>query len=239
MKILCHQGLGDHLLINGLVRYWARQSDPVEIRARQRYVPSVSFQYRDIDTIRIIGFPDQDDYYHVQCAWPAPGEPCLLLGQFDPLWHNRLRTHVWDEIFYHQAGLQSTDPYRFWSLRRDREREFSFFKKFNVKEGQYHLIHEDPTRTFLIDRLFIANDGPIVSLCDLDRPKSPVIFDYLYLLEHARSVHCIPSSFFNLIELIPNHFPPLHLHNYVRESPFSIYRHPWMLYRRRACESSR
>ena len=66
------------------------------------------------------------------------------------------------------------------------------FNKFNVHED-YIFLHEDVNRNYIIDRNYIINKdlriiSPIEGLTDN-------IFDYCYLLENAKEVHCIDSSF--------------------------------------------
>ena len=55
LTILNHIGLGDQLVINGLVRHFAEIEDVVTIFAKRSHIPSVEFMYRDIsEKVKVI-----------------------------------------------------------------------------------------------------------------------------------------------------------------------------------------
>lgn len=72
-------------------------------------------------------------------------------------------------------------------------REKELFKTFGIIENNYVLIHDDTNRTFEIDNEVVVNkDIPIIRP---NRTLTNNIFDYCYLIENAKELHCIDSTF--------------------------------------------
>jgi len=51
MRILCHPGLGDHLIINGLVREYVKAGNAIELAVKVEYLESLGFLYRDLSAV--------------------------------------------------------------------------------------------------------------------------------------------------------------------------------------------
>lgn len=60
--IYSHQGLGDHILVNGLVRTIAKNYDKTYVlcQSKSKYPENVEYMYRDNARIEIISMPKKE-----------------------------------------------------------------------------------------------------------------------------------------------------------------------------------
>ena len=132
-------------------------------------------------------------------------QPVCASGQFDPHYGmhgcNRISGMKYS---IGKQNLSNEDRFRFGGSIPTRipNEKWHFSKTPGAKRSRYQVLHDDRSRGFIIDRSLIADDLPIV---DIGSPASPtterIFFDYMMLLERARCrIHCIPSSFFCIIE---------------------------------------
>jgi hypothetical protein len=237
MKILCHQGLGDHIIMNGLVRATLARCGDIQLPVRACFLDTVRFMYRDCPGIELVTIPADEEHYRFQHRWGEGDGSCLRLGLFDPHWHRRLETHRWDEVFYLQAGLAIEDRWTHFRCQRSPEREQALCRAFGVSPGAYQLVHDDPTRAFHIDLRLLDPHLPVLRLLPPipgggPYPTSANLFDYATLAQEAAAIHCMGSSLFCLVEALP--MPagtPLALHDYIRPTPMSRFRYSWTVHR--------
>jgi hypothetical protein len=81
---------------------------------------------------------------------------------------------------------------------RDLEREQKVFEKFGLVKGEYIFVHEAKDR----DRRTIDYPKHLPIFNPDDHYKEiPNMFDYLTIIENAKEVHCMTSSYAMMIEL--------------------------------------
>jgi hypothetical protein len=80
---------------------------------------------------------------------------------------------------------------------RDLEREQRVFESFGLKKGEYVFVHESKDR----GRLITSTMNLPVFNPDDHYKDVPNMFDYLTIIQNAKEVHCITSSYAMLIEL--------------------------------------
>ena len=107
-------------------------------------------------------------------------------------------------------------------MERDKKREESFFKKltgmFDIN-GEYIFVHQDPSRGFIIKNLNRRD----IQIIDYSEPfrfakLTNNIFDYLLVLERAKEIHCVESSFLFIVDSF-NFKGALFNHRYARSYP--------------------
>ena len=188
-------GLGDHIIYNGIVREYAKNGK-VGLFCKEHNIPSVKFMYRDID-IEIIDADVIDstkikDYY---LSFEITGESSSeYSGAFN-------------DIFYKMAGIDPTKKWELFYVERDLELEERIFSGYEVRPYEYVFVHDDKKRKF---NLNVDGIRPIVGLTEN-------IFGYCKLIEMAKEVHCISSSFLWLTEMMFPDKDGLFFHS-VRES---------------------
>ena len=207
-----HLGLGDQIACNGLVRGIAEQDyERVFVFAKPKNAKNVIRMFRDHKKIRIIPMEENQVRQFMQIS---PHNNYLIIG------HEKLHQELvedpdgrFDQVFYKMAGLPFNYKWDKFHMDRDfyGERE-AYYDKLGLKDdSEFIFVHDDKERPIPSNRLpsgvkIIRPDNMEIS-----------IFDYLLTIEKAKEVHCIDSSFFNLIDCIqlrPD--DNLYFHKYVK-----------------------
>lgn len=193
ITILHHLGLGDQIMLNGMVRYLAGK-ETVCIFVQKQQLDSTEFMYKDIKDRILIKTVNTTN---AQEMWTQ------VEGSMLPLATYKLQTNVWNYImegppsdmvnWAHSVYIQACVPpkymYSKFKVIRDRAREIKY------DSDDYIFVHDDHTRNMTIS----------VDHTDVFRPdisKTTNIFDYLTVIENAKEVHCMDSSFSWMIELM-------------------------------------
>ena len=203
--ILHHLGLGDQIMLNGMVRHFA-ETDNVVIFAKRCHEESVRFMYRDIqDRVEII-LLDTINPNEIWSKVKGDVIPLATYGMDDKSWEFMTQgsgnvMSNWAHGVYIQAGINPKYMYSKFKVVRDKSREFT------IKNENYIFVHDDPERDRVID---VQTDKfvykPHSKITDnkqeffqCDRPN---IFDYITVIENADEVHCMNSSYNWMIELM-------------------------------------
>ncbi|TSC63505.1 MAG: hypothetical protein Athens041674_72 [Parcubacteria group bacterium Athens0416_74] len=207
-----HLGLGDQIMCNGFVREYCGKYDRVSVFATPRTYTSVQFMYRDLSNLEIIKLdapliPAYIEQHRANYAEIKKiGYDAL---QRDP--HTRF-----EKEFYALAGVDFKKKWESFHVVRDHVRERYLFERIAPKTP-YAFLHEDSGRRYLIKRRMVASDLPIV---EPDPMLTENIFDYCSIIENAREIHVIDSSFMFLIDCLPYENPSqkLYVHRYARQN---------------------
>lgn len=161
-----HLGLGDHFLCNGMVRYFAKD-DSVTLHVKRTYMDSVKAMYSDLgDRIRLL-----DPFIEPK----ADRFIDATLGSTDD--HMKF-----DEEFYKNAGVPFEYRWRLFHAPR--------INGLFLMPKPYIFVHDDVARGFVITR---GLEGKRIFA---PQPYSEVpITAYRRIIQEAREVHCINSSF--------------------------------------------
>jgi|TARA_R110000823_G_C15808769_1_gene487960 hypothetical protein len=193
ITILHHLGLGDAIMLNGMVRHFAEKDD-VCIFIQKHQEASVRFMYRDIkDRIKIKLL----NTTNAQEMWSQ------VEGKVLPLATYKLPTNVWNYItegppsemvnwvhsVYIQAGIPPKYMYSKFKVVRDKNSEIV------CEEDDYIFIHDDESRGLKINK-----EGFRITPEKLS--KNPNIFDYLTIIENAKEVHCMDSCYAWMINMM-------------------------------------
>ena len=197
LTILNHLGLGDQIVINGLVRHFAEIEDCVQIYAKKSHVPSVRFMYRDLGS-KVVVVPVNGPCHTADMMQFAKGR-VLKLGVhgtphqlFSDLVIGRYSEYInWVAMMYIQAGLNPNTMY----------------KKFKIVREPYIFVHDDKQRGREIKIHGSEKEiyRPIVSKALPDGTYEYDdfnIFDYLTIIENAKERHMMNSSYNWLVEIM-------------------------------------
>ena len=121
-----------------------------------------------------------------------------------------------DEYFYRSINMDFEKMWTDYYCKRDMKSEKQLFDDLNLIEGEYIFIQEDVSRNILIDRNRIRTDLKIV---ESDIKYS--IFEYQYILENAKEIHLMESSFKCLVDHLDIK-GILYFHKYMRYYPKHI-----------------
>lgn len=193
-----HLGLGDSIILNGLVRHFAALGQVV-FPCKHHNLPSVRLMFRDVPDIYVL--PVTDDAEADRLCAAHKGE-VLKLGMFgkDFTFTN------WAECFYRQALLSPEVRYSGFYFQRD------WGKEFWPHQCEYAFVHEDPARHMVIRPELL----PEMTLVRAEKREGGTIFDYTGVIEGAAEIHCIDSVFLSLCDQIKTKAHWLVLHRYAR-----------------------
>lgn len=195
ITIVTHLGMGDGIVCNGMIRYYAKKFDVITY-AKKQYAENIRFMYRDLGTsVTVVPVDDDEDLFEKAKSQSNILPTGIFLG---PDWEH---VKPWCDAFYVNAGLNPLVRFQEFFVLRSRDDEEAFYDKVIKYLGtdKYIIVHDDPTRYKPIQ---IQSDLPIVRIGkDLFPIESNNIFDYCTLIERAQEYHGYDSSFAWLIEL--------------------------------------
>lgn len=214
LAIWTHQGMGDIIICNAIFRNFASKYEKVVVPAKHPNTESCAFMLRDVPNIEVIPiFDDDHGMRFMRETWI--GDKLFLGGA-----GNDFRGSDFDQCFYRQAGIPFDQRWIGWYCHREQDESSPI--------GRYSFVHDDEGRGMTITRKPGESGLPV---------HHPVpgytnnIFKYILMLEMAREVHCIDSSFALLADSLPEDISQkLFIHRYARPSDtIPTYRRNWII----------
>lgn len=206
-----HLGLGDHIVCNGLVRELSKQFEHTVMLVKEHNFHSVKAMFSDLKMDYVVG---KDDTALSQFITEYKPNPLYKIG------HDKIDlSKNFDRSFYEESGIDFEKRWSSWHIPRnlDNENKVSEYLKeqHNVIDNNYIFIHDD--ERFPINMNLVENSEkyPII------RPikgLTPSVFDYLILMENAKKIHCIASTFMFIIDSIDT-CDNIYVHRYMRGGP--------------------
>jgi len=229
-----HQGLGDHLICNAIYREYSKNYNRVFITIKQKYRRELSIMLKDISNITFLVMPNRRSWTTtriIQLFARLFRVKVLGLGSYGI---NFFPPNTrFDNNFYDQAGLAFTLRWDLFRVNRNHEKENYLYQLLGCKEADYIFLHEDISRNFIIDRSKIPKNINIIE------PKMDLnnfnLVDYSKVIENAKEIHVIESSFAAYIESLPLDIP-IYAHRYSRGHALNDFRHeftyrkPWVIF---------
>lgn len=198
-----HLGLGDHISCHGIVRYHCEKYDRVHLFVKENNYKNVSYMFNDIKNINyLIG----DDIFANNYLRENNINNVKYIG------FNLLNNSKNLEFqFYEIAGLSIDLKWSKFHINRDIEREKEIFNLHGLEKNNYIFLHKGD---YDIREEYLSKGLKIVE------PKDYGLFDWMYVIENAKEIHCIDSSFICLIDCMNlNDDIKLYNHRYVRDYP--------------------
>jgi hypothetical protein len=230
--LLLHQGIGDMMICNGLIRHYA-ETHSVILGIKPQYMDNVRFMFRDLHDVEI--FTAQDDPTLVQMVHTRYSHvPVVPVGFF-----KNSTLSVPDNFcktFYHDAQVDFSNMYSNFFVVRDDHLEKKLYNDIVAFLGtdQYIVIHDDPSRSIVLDETLINCPAGVGKLY-IGKNRCPVegttLFDYRLVLENALEFHGFNSNIPFMIDLC--NIPVKHkfIHTYVRDTDENFvetyHKHGW------------
>lgn len=223
-----HLGVGDQIVLCGLVRYIASQQPKVILVVKAGTESTVARMYSDLDNVELfVVNGNQHDLEHTRKACAKFGtEEALRIGHenYNPGLES---LNGWDcgQVFYHLAGVPYEHRWNGFRVERIQEREEKLFRILNAANEPFVFVHEDPARGFRIG----YKDVP--GHLTIRNHPGFCLMDYILLLSKAAEIHLMPSSFFCLIESLPKELITAKLFCYqgIRNGGFGEMKHEWSM----------
>jgi hypothetical protein len=221
-----HLGLGDHIMNNGLVRTIYEKYDKTFLFVKPKNFDNVNRMFRDLKNLRLIPFDDGQVRTFMSIA---PDNNYVIAGHenFWKIFNDPSNEMGIDEIFYHIAGVPIENKWSKFYIERDSEKEEKvFYDLFELKDDEeFIFLHESEKTTEIPITKEIPKGIKIIRPDNL----SVSIFDYMYLIEKAKEVHVMNSSFMNLIDSSQLRKDGLFYHEYSRPGSNTAFKLPWKI----------
>jgi hypothetical protein len=222
--IYSHMGLGDHIILNGLIRSIINSNIKYYMFVKQQYQTSVKFMYRDLNNLELIPVENDDEVEYWLKSFQIKN---LIKIGFENL---NIKDQYFDKAFYSQFNLPIETKWEKFYVNRDLDKEAKLFQSLNIEKGKYIFLHEDISRGFKINRDLIQDK----SLSIIEPYQTDNIFDWYSVIENAAEIHCICSSFKHLADSLELKNNKLYYHiNYVnngisRNTTISYNKNNWI-----------
>lgn len=205
-----HLGLGDHIIMNGLVRHIykreAKKCDNFWLVCFDRNEANVKRMYEDLPKIKTLPIHDS----------PNSGLNALIESKGGKTERIEL-TGEETEIYYNGEG----DDLFFDKYGYDKKLIHKFKTNYSKELWEASLL-EGKEYAFIHDEGYPINDGAIG--IDKFRPHQQIpIFDYLPFMFAAKEIHVISSSFLCLCIVHPELAKKTTAHLYVRNAGLKKY----------------
>src|SRR6266481_6209875 len=210
-----HLGLGDHIILNGLVRHYAKRYERIGLFAKPHNFVSVAFMYRDLPNLSVIPADDRTAerliFWNRLTLGMRRYDQVIRIG-FNNL--NRGNGLQFEEQFYQQACLPLSALWDNFYVQRDPAREDALTQKIGLPPT-YIFVHEDSARRYTIERERIPAG---LTVFTPEKSFTENIFDYCGIIERAHEIHVIDSSFMFQIDCLPYRTAgqKLFVHRYAR-----------------------
>ena len=211
MKYIYHHlGLGDHIICNGLVRHFCELHHEVTVFCKNHNYDNVSYMFRDNNNIKILPLLD-DNEVESYIGKNNLYDDLIKVG-FDRLWSGGPKT--FDIGFYNSINIPFDYRFTNFKFERDYESEKKIMEELNPNNEEYVFVHDDINRGFSIDKNKIITNLKII--------KNDTKYNFFHMLgviENAKEVHLMQSSFKDLINSFTIDKPHFYYHTYVRQYP--------------------
>jgi hypothetical protein len=194
LLVKTHMGMGDNIVHNGMVRKIAQDFPDYQIYtcSKDHYFKNVVYMYRDNPNITVLNVIDDNGLN--QIANTANFDK-IISSHFDQGNPYHYDTYF-DDAFYMLIGMDPKVKTEYFYLERDYELEQKVYDELITQKGitDYVFVHEKAEYNVRIDRNKIDANLPVV----VAEPQYG-IFELLKVIENAKSVNLISSSFVSLM----------------------------------------
>ena len=201
MKYIYHHlGLGDHIICNGLVRFFKEEYGKVGVFSKHHNLQNVKYMYRDDTDIEVIGVAGDGEVNDFLSK--INEENFIMVGFGNLTWRNE---NSFDDEFYTTSSIPFEYRFSKFGFLRDSEKESEVYDYLNPYDEKYIFTHGE------IDKSKIRNDLKIIQ-----NPHEFNLFDILKIIERAEEVHLMESSVKCLVNSYKFSYPKFFYHQYVR-----------------------
>jgi hypothetical protein len=212
-----HTSLGDNFICNGIVHTYSEQlCDRLHIPCHQRYYDTVNCLYQDFDNIIIHKFSnDWATLENSMFSWAKENEwPVTRIGFEKVYYRNMQRSNTpkecfavnFDRQFYEQANVLFKDRYEKFVLPKNIDGCEELYEKLTQGCDDYIIVHNASSveESYPIELWSWRNNyiNKNIKIIEILEGQTTNMLQYMRLIENAKEIHCIPSSFFCLVDSV-------------------------------------
>lgn len=194
-----HLGLGDHIVLNGLIRYISeKQNKTIFLLCKQHNFSNVSLMFSDLKNLEVVSAKNLNEFEAAKLFLQNKTNINFLkIGHesYNPILEKK---NNWDcgQVFYHLAKIPYEIRYNGFKFHFNEDRANMICTELNLDEKPFIFVHDDEARGFKIE---VKTDKTIIK-----NNINVNIFDYVKLLEKADEIHLMASSFYCFVESLDN-----------------------------------
>ena len=226
MLLYHHLGSGDCISCNGLVRKILSDNtfDKLYLVVKKQHCETVSMMYQDERKIQCVPistggeFDDHGERKEVDRLISELSPSYTMDIGHENYWKLQQAFPHFDchQRFYAALGYDFSVRYSGFKYDRNYEEEERVYKKLNPDNQPYIFVHGDSSRGRLMDYERIAKYNT-ENLKIIENDVSESLLNFGLVLERARQVHLMESSFRAYIETLNTDSVRLFLHWYIRQ----------------------
>lgn len=236
LLLLPHLGMGDMLVLRGMVAALCDSCDRVLVVGLRKYRRSLECLFEDlapkvalalVDSAADIS-PSFGAGSEILDAFQRDGYTPLLLGDHGSAADWRALDPLWPRALYLDAGLDpglAMSRFALPESRADASKD-TLAKVRHITGGKsYVLVHDDSARQLLLPDDYTDDEETVILHVDDARFASDNIFDYVDVIKHAKHLHAIDSCFALLADLAGLGTPTT-VHAYTKDHSMPDIYHP-------------
>jgi hypothetical protein len=215
MYIFHHLGIGDHIICNGMVRYFTQiyQSENIRLFCHDHYKENIKYMYRDEERIIVLPIKNENRIHHFLSKTT---DKSIKIGFYDLAayehgYKTQHSTKTFDEAFYDLAQLNFKIRFDNFFVERNADKEEEALDYLNPNREEYIYVHDASERGFVIDPLKHRSDLKIIR-----NDFKYNIFQFRKVLENATEIHTMQTGMLDFCNSVPLEKPKIFVHKYVR-----------------------
>lgn len=213
LKLKTHTQFGDLCICYGFIKEFAKHYDRVYVFTKmdKMHQKNVRRVYLSIPNVVISPLMVAFDKEIVcDAKWYSKTKPYYA----DPTLEVEDEDLIFDRHWYKLAGVPFEKKWDFYFKRDEAKEKELFYDVLGLRDNEsFVFLQDDDTRNFVIDKSYIDKR---VRLIESSKLLGHSILDMMMLVERAKEVHVINSSFLSLIDLMGIQHGNLNYHKYTR-----------------------
>lgn len=201
-------GLGDAFVMSGIVHHYARLCDKLYYPARADFFETLTCLYKDFPNIEVWRFYDQDqeNFFVENNKLARIRSTPLITSEIHRIGCEKEYIHVhWPQQVYENFDIPFKMRYLDFHMPSQIDGTEELYEKLTEGATEYVLVHryasDHPDGIGLDINAFRAVSGlPERKIIEIAPGQTTNMLQYKTLIERASEIHCIPSSFFNLVD---------------------------------------
>ena len=199
--------LGDSIVSSGIAHYYADQSNELHYPAMPNFYPTMKTLFQDYPNIKVVPllpYDQGENQYVLDNQLSRILRP--QMKQFNIGGH--LVHPLWDMQFYEHYDLPFSLRYTNFRMPKHIEGSEELYQRLSNGEP-YVLVHRysghHPDGIPIdIAGFRAANNFPDIKVIEIAEGITDNMMQYATLIERAEEIHCVPSSFFCLVDSMWN-----------------------------------
>ena len=201
-------GLGDAFVMNGIVHHYARMCETLYYPARGEFFETLTCLYQDhpnIEVWRFYGSEQQDTFIETNNIHRINSFP-LITSEIHRVGCELERIHVhWPQQVYENWDIPFKMRYLDFHMPKEISGSEELYERLTEGETEYALVHryasDHPDGLPVnIPNFRKLQNLPDMKIIEVKNGQAENMLQYKKLIENATEIHCIPSSFFNLVD---------------------------------------